>query len=115
MLPPATPAANTGTGASTIIVDLMDHTPPVISGVPADITAEATEVLSGAAVTYSLFTARQIPTTPSPVDLQPGLGQRTFAIGQTTVTCNATDAHGQQRQQETFNGDHGLIDAADLS
>jgi hypothetical protein len=79
-----------GHSASTSFhVIVTDHTPPVIT-VPADITAQATG-LSGAAVTYA-FSAADPDDAVSTSSCTPASGA-TFAIGQTTVTCNATDSH----------------------
>ena len=75
--------------STTFHVIVADHTPPVIT-VPADITAEATG-LSGAAVTYA-FSATDPDDAVSTSSCSPASGT-TFPIGQTTVTCNATDSH----------------------
>ena len=75
--------------STTFHVIVADHTPPVIT-VPADITAEATG-LNGAAVTYA-FSATDPDDAVSTSSCSPASGA-TFAIGQTTVTCNATDSH----------------------
>jgi hypothetical protein len=81
---------SSGHSASTSFhVIVTDHTPPVIT-VPADITAEATG-LSGAAVSYS-FSAADPDDAVSTSSCTPAPGA-TFTIGQTTVTCNATDSH----------------------
>ncbi len=79
------------TGSATFTVTVVDTTPPVIT-VPADITAEATGA-NGAAVTFDAATAIDLvdgPVTPT-CDKQSG---DTFALGTTTVTCSAKDAHG---------------------
>jgi hypothetical protein len=79
-----------GHSASTSFhVIVSDHTPPVIT-VPADITTEATG-LGGAPVTYA-FSATDPDDPVSTKSCTPASGA-TFAIGQTTVTCNATDSH----------------------
>jgi hypothetical protein len=88
-----------GHSASTSFhVIVTDHTPPVIT-VPADITAQATG-LSGAAVTYA-FTAADPDDAVSTSNCSPASGT-TFAIGQTTVTCNATDSHTNSASPKTF-------------
>jgi sugar lactone lactonase YvrE len=69
-----------------------DTTPPVISGVPADITVDATSA-SGAVVTFASPTASDNVDGPVPVSCSPASGS-TFPIGTTTVTCTATDAAG---------------------
>jgi hypothetical protein len=81
----------------TFRVILTDRTPPVIT-VPADITAEATG-LGGAAVTYA-FSATDPDDAVSTSSCTPSSGA-TFAIGPTTVTCNATDSHSN-RASKTF-------------
>ena len=75
--------------STTFHVIVADHTPPAIT-VPADITAEATGP-NGAAVTYA-FSATDPDDAVSTSSCSPASGT-TFAIGQTTVTCNATDSH----------------------
>ena len=81
-------AGNTATGSFGVSV--VDTTPPAIT-VPAPITAEATGP-AGAAVTYSA-TASDLVDGSVPVTCVPPSGS-TFALGTTTVTCGATDAHG---------------------
>jgi hypothetical protein len=79
-----------GHSASTSFhVIVADHTPPVIT-VPTDITAQATG-LGGAAVTFA-FSAADPDDAVSTSSCTPASGA-TFSIGQTTVTCNATDSH----------------------
>jgi hypothetical protein len=76
-----------------------DTTPPVIAAHP-DVTAEATSG-AGAAVSYTS------PTTSDAVD---GAGEATcspasgsnFALGNTTVNCTATDAHGNVATPTSF-------------
>jgi hypothetical protein len=73
-------------------VIVTDKTPPVISGVPANIEKAATSP-AGAEVTYTNPTATDIVDGTVPVMCAPASGS-TFAIGETTVTCTATDSHG---------------------
>jgi hypothetical protein len=80
-------ADNTSTGAFQVTV--QDTTPPELS-LPADITVEATSA-SGAVVTYSA-SATDIVDGSVSVQCVPGSGS-TFAVGTTTVSCSATDAH----------------------
>ncbi len=98
----ATDAAH-NTGMRTFAVTVRDTTPPVLVGVPANITAEATSSL-GAAVTFATPTATDAVTTGLVVTCSPASGS-TFAISPmgttppispigTTVTCSATDAAG---------------------
>jgi large repetitive protein len=81
---------NTGTASFHITVTLTDNTPPVVSA-PADITKEATSG-AGAVATFTATANDNIdgPLTPT---CSPPSGS-TFPIAVTTVTCSATDAHG---------------------
>ncbi len=81
---------NTGSGSFTVTV--RDTTPPVVTSVPANITAEATGP-TGAAVTYASPTATDIVDGARPVSCTPASGS-TFAIGTATVTCSASDSRG---------------------
>ena len=69
-----------------------DTTPPVISGLPADLVVEAATP-SGAAVTYDLPTAYDTVSGVVPVVCLPGTGA-TFPLGSTQVQCTAGDAAG---------------------
>jgi hypothetical protein len=93
----STPVLTIPPPALNIVIQLTctstgDTTPPVIH-VPADITAEATGA-SGAAVTY-VVTATDPDDASSVLTLAclPASGS-TFALGQTTVNCNAHDPAG---------------------
>jgi hypothetical protein len=83
-------AGNTGTAGFTVTVNLVDTDPPVVT-VPADIAASTTDP-SGKAVTFSATATDNVdgPLTPT---CAPPSGS-TFPVGQTTVSCHATDAHG---------------------
>lgn len=82
-------AGNTGTGSFTVTV--ADTTAPVVS-TPSDINVEAAGP-DGVIVTFSTPTATDVnPTAPS-VSCTPASGTK-FALGETTVTCSATDAAG---------------------
>ena len=61
-----------------------------LSGVPANITTSATGPV-GAVVTYTPPSAQDEGGETPSVSCSPGSGS-TFAVGQTTVTCTATDA-----------------------
>src|SRR5207244_2658889 len=82
--------ANVGT--STFSVTVTDTTAPVVT-VPANATVEATSA-AGAAFTY---TASATDTLDGPVatSCTPASGA-TFPFGATTVTCSATDTHGNR-------------------
>jgi hypothetical protein len=86
----ATDAAH-NTGTATFTVTVHDTTPPQITGTPADVTVEATSS-SGAAVSYTKPTATDLVDGAVTVSCAPASGS-TFALGTTTVTCTATDAH----------------------
>ena len=73
-------------------VDVVDTTPPDVT-VPADITVEATG-FSGAVVTFAA-SATDLVDGPLAVACTPPSGS-TFALGTTTVTCSATDSHGNE-------------------
>ncbi len=81
---------NTGTATFRVTVVLVDTTKPVVVA-PANITREATSA-GGAAVTFSASATDNVdgPLTPT---CTPPSGS-TFPITVTTVTCTATDAHG---------------------
>jgi len=84
---------------TSFVVRVVDTTAPVIA-VHTDVTAEATSS-SGAAITYSS------PATSDAVDgsgvasCSPASGS-TFALGNTTVTCNAADANNNTSTPSTF-------------
>ena len=86
----ATDAAG-NTGSNTFQVHVVDTTPPVLSS-HGDVTAEATGP-SGASVGYSLPTASDLVDGSVAVSCLPASGS-TFAVGDTTVNCTATDSHG---------------------
>lgn len=83
---------NTGTETFTITVTLVDTTKPVLSGVPGNIS-ENTEVPTGKVINYSLPTASDNLDGPRPVSCTKASGTN-FAVGTTTVSCSATDTHG---------------------
>jgi len=71
-------------------VTVRDTTAPVVT-VPADISANATSA-AGAAVTFAAASTDAVSGTPA-TTCTPASGT-TFPIGQTVVTCKATDAAG---------------------
>ena len=81
-------AGNENNGSFTITV--QDTTAPAIT-VPADMTVEATSG-SGATVTYSASASDLVDGSITPT-CTPASGG-TFALGTTTVTCEATDDAG---------------------
>jgi len=76
--------------SDTFVVTVEDTTPPTLS-MPAGVTEEATSA-AGAAVTFSV-SASDLVDGPVAVVCAPVSGS-TFAVGDTTVTCSATDAAG---------------------
>jgi hypothetical protein len=77
-----------------------DTTPPVIAP-HADVTAEATGP-TGASVSYTSPGTTDNVDPPGTAACLPASGS-TFALGMTTVTCNATDAAGNAGTPTTFN------------
>ena len=75
-----------------VTVSFSDTAPPVLSAV-ADIKVEANSA-TGAVVTYATPSAIDAVDGPIPiVTCTPASGQR-FPLGSTTVTCVASDSHG---------------------
>ena len=82
-------AGNTATGSFTVTV--QDTTPPAVTP-PDNITMEAAGP-TGIEVTYSGESAYDIVDGPRPVACAPVSGS-TFALGETIVTCTASDTRG---------------------
>jgi fibronectin type 3 domain-containing protein len=83
---------NSASKTFTVTVVFVDHTAPTLSAVP-NIQAEANSP-SGSIVNFTTPTATDNVDGPiAGVDCAPGSGS-TFPLGITTVTCSATDAHG---------------------
>ena len=87
----ATDAAG-NTGSASFTVEVQDSTAPTLSGMPSNMTLEATGP-SGAAATYAAPTARDRVSGSAAVSCSPASGS-TFPLGINTVTCSATDAAG---------------------
>ena len=83
-------AGNTGTGSFDITV--QDTLPPTLS-LPSSITVSATSA-SGAPVTYAVTATDLVDGSVTPT-CTPTSGSA-FQIGTTTVSCSATDAHGNK-------------------
>jgi hypothetical protein len=79
------------TGSASFTVSVVDTTPPAVT-TPSDITAEATGS-DGAIVTYSGESATDIVDGSITPICDPASGS-TFALGNTIVTCSATDEAG---------------------
>ena len=71
------------------VVTLVDTTPPVMTGCPADITVDC-QSDAGAVVTFARPTATDLCSGALTVTCTPAPGS-TFPIGKTVVTCTATD------------------------
>jgi HYR domain len=88
----ATDPASSKTSTVSFLVVVVDTTPPVVT-VPGPITAEATSG-AGAKVTFTGVSATDIVDgTIATVTCVPPSGS-TFPLGATSVTCSATDSHG---------------------
>ena len=87
------------TATNTFVIHVVDTTAPVIAGA-SDITVEATGP-SGASVTYNEPTATDAVDGTVSVNCSPASGT-TFALGNTTVTCNAMDSHNNLAKPVTF-------------
>jgi X-Pro dipeptidyl-peptidase len=83
---------------------------PVLAGVPGDIAVE-TESADGIAVSFPLPTATDNEDPNPSVACTPASGAL-FPVGTTTVTCTATDAHGNTAS-DTFDVTVTLIDEDD--
>jgi hypothetical protein len=89
-------AGNKATGSFTVTV--QDTTAPSISGTPSDITKEATGA-NGAIASWTAPTASDTVDGSVNVNCQSASGLKsgdTFALGDTTVTCTATDNAGNK-------------------
>lgn len=90
-------AGNRGTDSFDVTV--RDTTAPAITGMPQDITEEATGP-NGAQVGWQAPTASDAVDASVSVGCSPASGA-TFALGQTTVSCTATDSRTNS-DTETF-------------
>ena len=98
---------NTASAAFDVVVTLVDHTKPVLSGVPGTVN-DTTESPSGKTVNYALPTADDNLDGAVQVSCNPPPGS-SFQLGTTPVTCSATDTHGNM-QQASFSVTLTLID-----
>ena len=98
---------NVATSSFNVDVTLVDTTPPVLSGVPADIAVDTADP-SGADVSWAAPSAIDNIDGAIPVTCAPASGGR-FPVGSTTVECSATDAHGNDATS-SFSVDVNLID-----
>ena len=88
---PTTSDEHTNTAKTSFKVTVVDTTAPSFT-VPANVTVEATGP-GGANGSYDTPTATDIVDGTIQVHCDPASGS-TFPVGSTTVTCTATDAHG---------------------
>jgi hypothetical protein len=77
--------------SASLTVTVTDTTPPSLTSV-SPVTAATTDS-SGTTVTYTGPTATDLVDGPVPVTCNHPSGS-TFPVGQTTVTCTASDSHG---------------------
>lgn len=89
-------AGNEATGSFTVTVE--DTTAPELT-VPADLVAEATSA-AGATVSYPAATASDAVDADPTIACSPASGG-SFALGDTTVTCTATDDYANA-SSDTF-------------
>jgi hypothetical protein len=89
--------SNTSTAKFNVTV--ADKTAPVIAA-NDDVTADA-ENASGATVSYTKPTATDNVDADVTVNCSPASGTK-FSLGDTTVTCNATDKAGNKATPTTF-------------
>ena len=78
--------------SGTFTVTVKDNTAPDISGLPQDITEEATGP-DGARVSWQAPSATDVVDGNVNVECSPASGT-IFGLGQTTVSCTATDSRG---------------------
>jgi flavin reductase (DIM6/NTAB) family NADH-FMN oxidoreductase RutF len=83
-------AGKSASGSFTVTV--TDSTGPAFSGVPADRQVEANGP-GGSVVNYTTPTATDATDGPEVATCLPASGS-TFPLGTSTVTCSATDGHG---------------------
>jgi hypothetical protein len=83
---------NAATASFDVVVTLVDVTPPVLSGVPGNISVTTADP-AGTAVSWPAPTAVDNVDGPVPVTCDPASGS-VFQPGTTTVDCSASDAHG---------------------
>jgi hypothetical protein len=88
----ASDGANSTAGSFTVTVALVDHTPPLLTGL-ANRRVEANGP-AGNPVTFPIPTAVDALDGPIPGVACSKASGSTFPVGDTLVTCSATDAHG---------------------
>jgi hypothetical protein len=91
--------AHGNVGTQTFVVHIVDSTPPTIASV-ADVTVQATSS-AGATVTYAAPVTTDVVDGIGTAVCAPASGN-VFSVGNTTVTCTATDSHGNVAVPKTF-------------
>lgn len=95
----ATDGAGNAATPATFTVTVEDTTAPTIDA-HAAVTAQATSA-AGASVTFSAPATHDVVDGTGVATCTPASGS-TFPIGSSTVTCSATDAHGNAATPTTF-------------
>jgi hypothetical protein len=90
--------AHGNTSGASFVVTVTDTTAPTLT-VPDSITVDATSA-EGAVVTYAAAASDVVDGSVTPSCSTPS--GATFAIGTTTVSCTATDSHGNTSAPQTF-------------
>jgi hypothetical protein len=85
--------AHQNTGSGTFTLTVRDTTAPTIASHANMAVFTTTSSSPGTTVTYTAPTAADIVDGSVAVSCSPASGS-TFTLGTTTVTCSATDAHG---------------------
>ena len=85
----AVDTADLSVSSATFTVNVVDTTPPTLSGVPGDISVAA-DTTGGADVGYTPPTATDAVDSSPTVSCTPSPGSL-FPVGVTTVGCNAAD------------------------
>ena len=96
----ATDTAGNTSAAKTFDVTVQDTTAPSLSNMPANISQAATSS-SGAVVNYTNPTASDAVDPNPQVSCNPASGSN-FSLGQTTVSCTATDSANNTSAVSTF-------------
>jgi hypothetical protein len=87
-------APSGSSGSATFPVTVQDTSPPDFSGVPSPPSVK-TNAHQSVSVDYAMPKARDVVDGTVSVTCDPESGS-SFALGKTTVTCTATDAHGNK-------------------
>ncbi len=93
---PKGPQGKTNRAETVFGVTVVDTAPPAFPNAPADIVVEATSA-AGATVTFALPSAVDVADASPQVTCDPASGSL-FELGQTTVTCTASDSSGNLAQ-----------------